>query len=149
MEHVDTERMKRVLGRLYPDRKPPPPPDRGEACALLRRELQLQAALRAAITRSRECRRVLGAVYDRSERRARRLRADCFLRRGESPPPPPPRRGGVITQLREIHAMLSALSDAYENASADGRRREDYRRGSRECKQDALRVRELIERALT
>ena len=143
--------MKRVLDRLYPDRRgaPSPPPGREEACALLEGEGRLQETIRRAASRSRECRLRLREVYARSEQRARRERADCFLRRGGLPPRPIPRPEGVLTLLRRAHDRLEGLAREYETASAaNGRRREEYRRYAGECARDAALVRSLVERAM-
>ena len=157
---VDTERMKRVLDRLYPEARPhrpgpvpppPPPPERGGACALMERETQLERDIQNVFSRSRECRRTLQGVYARSEHRARELRSDCFLHRGERMPPPRPRRRpeGVLSMLREIHSALEDLGRAYEKAAAEEpRRRERYGRFSDECGRDARSVRQLIERVM-
>ncbi len=158
VEHVDTERMKRVLDRLYPAPRPRPPgpapaprPDRGESCALLELERRLGRSLQEAF-HSRECRRTLRGVYADSERRARELRADCFLRPGGAmlPPAPPKKQGGVISALRESYHLLEKLAGEYENAAAEGsRRRRNYRRYSAECRRDAQIVRQLIDRLMS
>lgn len=145
--NVDTERMKRVLDRLYPDRRPPPPPG-SDACALLGKEQRVNQLLQNLLSRSGECRRKLRGVQQRSEQRLRFLRGECFLRRG-IPPKPGRRPEGVLSILRELYHALEQLGGEYETAAGTmPRRRENMLRFSGQCRADARLVREALDAAM-
>lgn len=156
LNNVDTDRMRRVLDRLYPGKgtRPAPavpgtaPPDRGETCALLERERRLGRKLQDAMSRSRECRHALGGAYTRCGKRAGELRSECFLRRSGRLPSPESgsRPNGVLSMLREAFHELERLGEGYEKAAAkDPRRQEMYQTFSADCRKDAMTVRKLIE----
>ena len=176
VDQVDTQRMKRVLDRLYPsgppplppgpppfpDRPPPPPPpgpgpqpgpapDGGPGreipCALLDREEELRAVLSALMRESPRTRTALQGVLRRGEGRCRRLRTECFLRGGRRSGRDFGRKKGVLSLLRRAHALLEELEREYGRAAGDiPGYRQLYERFSRECASDAGTVRRLTER---
>ena len=170
VDQVDTQRMKRVLDRLYPQGPPPPPPGPPEwpgsrppppgpepeppaeprreiPCALLDREERLRAALASLMRESPRTRLALQGVQRRGESRQRRLRTECFLRGGRRPAPDAGRKKGVLTLLRTAHRLLEELEAEYGRASAAlPGSRQLYERFSRECASDAETVRRLTER---
>ena len=136
MDNVDIERMRRVMDRLYPpgpdrppeDHRPPPPEHRPpptprpetEVCALLNTERELTGLIWRAERKSRECRRILQGMEQRSLRRGRRLRTECFLRAGPGMPPPDrPEQGrdGVLFTLRRIEHLLEELAERYRRVA--------------------------------
>ena len=148
--NVDTERMRRVLDRLYPDRRPPPPPPHGgDACALLGKEQRVNELFRFLLARSGECRRRLQGALQRNEQRVRFLRGECFLRRGARPLSPGRRPEGVLSVLRELYHTLEQLGGEYETAAGTmPRRRENMLRFSGQCRADARLVREALDAAM-
>ena len=163
MENVDIERMRRVMDRLYPpgpppekhhpfeDHRPPPAKPEDTACRLLETEQELYGMILLASQKSRECRRVLGGVRQRSARRSARLRSLCFLTFGPGTPPgkrAQQGREGVLHTLRRIVRILEELSDRYHGASVRfPARRQLYEGYARECRSDAKTAEYLLERA--
>ena len=164
MDNVDTQRMKRVLDRLYPagppplpgQLPPPPPPPRPEpppppkpeaSCALLGKEEELQRTLGSLMRRSPRTRPALLGVLRRSEARQRRLRTECFFRNGVRRPVGDGKgKSGVLSLLRTAYAVLETLETEYLRAGADSpRHRQLYERFARECASDTRTVRRLTE----
>jgi|GEM_PF-5226693 len=164
MENVDTDRMKRVLDRLYPPpplgpppgRPPgpmgtkPPPPPREPVCALEKTEQRLRGELSRVFRHCRECRRVLSPVQRRSQSRSAWLRAECFLSGpGAEPFRRPEHRDGTLASLRGAYRTLEMLAEGYARAGEECRRHtQRYDTYVRECRRDAELVRGLIVRLM-
>ena len=91
---MDTERMRRVMERVYgtpAQREVPEEPD--VLSELLRLETESAALLRSVMRRSRAGMDALGGVYRRCEARRKALEMERFLRLGE---PSPPRRTAAV-----------------------------------------------------
>ena len=113
---MDTERMKRVLERVYgpaaPTEEKKPPDALREA---LRFEAEAAARLRYLIRTSRACQNAFGEALRRCETRRRALHAEFFLREGERAPQL--RSGtapGVLSALRQIVLLCRARASLYE-----------------------------------
>ena len=112
---MDTERMKRVLERVY---GPVAPPAAGETPDALRECLRLETEaavlLRYLVRASRACLNPLGEPLRRCEARRRALHAEFFLREGERPPQSPPgTMPGVLSALRRIVLLSRARQRLY------------------------------------
>ena len=101
---MDTERMKRVLARVYgpaaPTEEKKPPDALREA---IRLEAEAAARLRYLMRTSRACQNAFGEALCRGEMRRRALHAEFFLREGERAPQL--RSGtapGVLSALRQL-----------------------------------------------
>ena len=90
---MDTERMKRVLERVY---GPAAPTEEKKTPDALREAIRLEAEaaarLRYLIRTSRACQNAFGEALCRGETRRRALHAEFFLREGERGFAPAPRR---------------------------------------------------------
>ena len=112
---MDTERMKRVLERVY---GPFAPTEEKQAPDALRESIRLEteaaARLRYLIRTSRACQNAFGEALRRCEARRRALHAEFFLREGERAarrrPGTPP---GVLSALRQIVLIARARERFY------------------------------------
>ena len=173
VDQVDTERMKRVLERVYPgaDRESPryqlpvlpipepvgekrreetPSETSGER-TLLDGEMNVQRIMCILMDKSQVCRRILQEPVRQCRIRAQILRTEWFLRTGETVPLPktPPRRGpGVLSLLRQVHERLEALAEGYESMIWETPRREMYGAMGAECRAAAGTVRDLLKKAM-
>ena len=107
---MDTERMKRVLERVY---GPAAPAEEKKPLDALRESIRLEAEaaarLRYLIRMSRACQNAFGEALRRGETRRRALHAEFFLREGERAPQL--RSGtapGVLSALRQIVLLARA-----------------------------------------
>ena len=114
---MDTERMKRVLERVY---GPAAPTEEKKTPDALRESIRLEAEtaarLRYLMRTSRACQNAFGEALRRCETRRRALHAEFFLREGERAPQL--RSGtapGVLSALRQI-ARVRLYESAKENA---------------------------------
>lgn len=112
---MDTERMRRVLGRVY---GPAAPPAAGETPDALRECLRLETEaavlLRYLVRTSRACQSPLGESLHRCEARRCALHAEFFLREGERPPQSRPGTPpGVLSALRRIVLLSRARQRLY------------------------------------
>lgn len=112
---MDTERMKRVLERVY---GPVAPPAAGETPDALRECLRLETEaavlLRYLVRASRACQSPLGESLHRCEARRCALHAEFFLREGERPPQSRPgTMPGVLSALRRIVLLSRARQRLY------------------------------------
>lgn len=115
---MDTERMKRVLERVYGSTAPARPEARPDALREgLRLETEAAALLRYLVRTSRACQNLLGEPLRRCEARKKTLHAEFFLREGErapqSRPGTPP---GVLSALRQIVLLSRARVRLYGRA---------------------------------
>ena len=101
---MDTERMKRVLERVY---GPAAPTEEKKTPDALRESIRLEAEaaarLRYLMRTSRACQNAFGEALRRCETRRRALHAEFFLREGERAPQL--RSGtapGVLSALRRV-----------------------------------------------
>ena len=115
---MDTERMKRVLERVYgpaaPAEEKKPPDALRES---IRLEAEAAARLRYLMRTSRACQNAFGEALRRCETRRRALHAEFFLREGERAPQL--RSGtapGVLSALRQIVLLARAGVRLYESA---------------------------------
>lgn len=106
---MDTERMKRVLERVY---GPAAPAEEKKTPDALRESIRLEAEaaawLRYLMRTSRACQNAFGEALRRCETRRRALHTEFFLREGERAPQL--RSGtapGVLSALRQI-VLLAA-----------------------------------------
>ena len=136
---MDTERMKRVLERVYgpaaPTEEKKPPDALREA---IRLEAEAAARLRYLIRTSRAC---------RCETRRRALHAEFFLREGERAPQL--RSGtatGVLSALREIVLLARARVRLYESAKENALplAPETARRFAAECRAEESAAARLL-----
>jgi len=107
---MDTERMKRVLERVYgpaaPAEEKKPPDALRES---IRLEAEAAARLRYLMRTSCACQNAFGEALRRCETRRRALHAEFFLREGERAPQL--RSGtapGVLSALRQIALLARA-----------------------------------------
>ena len=115
---MDTERMKRVLERVY---GPAAPEKEREAPDALREGVRLEAEtaarLRYLMRTSRACQNAFGEALRRCETRRRALHAEFFLREGERAPQlRPGTPPGFLSSLRQIVFLARARSRLYESA---------------------------------
>lgn len=115
---MDTERMKRVLERVY---GPAAPAKEKETPDALREAIHLEAEaaarLRYLVRTSRACQNALGEALRRGEARRRALHAEFFLREGERTPQLRPGTApGVLSALRQIVLLARARAWLYESA---------------------------------
>lgn len=101
---MDTERMKRVLERVYgpaaPAEEKKPPDALREA---IRFEAEAAARLRYLMRTSRACQNAFGEALRRCETRRRALHAEFFLREGE--------RGAAASLRHCAGCSISAAAD--------------------------------------
>ena len=114
---MDTERMKRVLERVYGSAAPEKPEEKPDALReSLRLETEAAALLRYLVRTSRACQNALTESLRRCEARKKTLHAEFFLREGErapqSRPGTPP---GVLSALRRIALLSRARMRLYES----------------------------------
>ena len=115
---MDTERMKRVLERVY---EPAAPAKEKKTPDALRESLQWEAEAAALlhylVRTSRACQNLFGEPLRRCEARRRALHAEFFLREGERPPQSRPGTPpGVLSALRRIVLLSRARRRLYESA---------------------------------
>ena len=115
---MDTERMKRVLERVYgpaaPAEEKKPPDALREA---IRLEAEAAARLRYLMRTSRACQNAFGEALRRCETRRRALHAEFFLREGERAPQLCSGTApGVLSALRQARARVRLYESAKENA---------------------------------
>ena len=115
---MDTERMKRVLERVYGSAAPEKPEEKPDALReSLRLETEAAALLLYLMRTSRACQNALTDALRRCEARKKVLHAEFFLREGErvpqSRPSTPP---GVLTALRQIVLRSRARTRLYKRA---------------------------------
>ena len=111
---MDTERMKRVLERVYgpaaPAEEKKPPDALREA---IRLEAEAAARLRYLMRTSRACQNAFGEALRRCETRRRALHAEFFLREGERAPQLCSGTApGVLSALRQIVLLARAPETA-------------------------------------
>ena len=111
---MDTERMKRVLERVYgpaaPAEEKKPPDALREA---IRLEAEAAARLRYLMRTSRACQNAFGEALRRCETRRRALHAEFFLREGERAPQLCSGTApGVLSALRQIVLFARAGNGA-------------------------------------
>ena len=143
---MDTERMKRVLERVY---KPAAPAKGKETPDALRESIRLEteaaARLRYLIRTSRACQNAFGEALRRCEARRRALHAEFFLREGERAarrrPGTPP---GVLSALRQIVLIARARERFYESANALPLAPETARRFAAECRAEESAAARLL-----
>ena len=143
---MDTERMKRVLERVYgpaaPTEEKKPPDALREA---IRFEAEAAARLRYLMRTSRACQNAFGEALRRCETRRRALHAEFFLREGERAPQL--RSGtapGVLSALRQI--VLLARARLYESAKENALplAPETARRFAAECRAEESAAARLL-----
>ena len=112
---MDTERMKRVLERVYGPAAPAKEKEAPDALReSLRWETEAAVLLRYLVRTSRACRNLLGEPLRRCEARRRALHAEFFLREGERPPQSRPgTMPGVLSALRRIVLLSRARQRLY------------------------------------
>ena len=115
---MDTERMKRVLERVYEPAAPAKEKKTPDALReSLRWEAEAAALLHYRVRTSRACQNLLGEPLRRCEARRRALHAEFFLREGERPPQScPGTPPGVLSALRRIVLLSRARRRLYESA---------------------------------
>ena len=115
---MDTERMKRVLERVYEPAAPAKEKKTPDALReSLRWEAEAAALLHYLVRTSRACQNLLGEPLRRCEARRRALHAEFFLREGERPPQSRPGTPpGVLSALRRIVLLSRARRRLYESA---------------------------------
>ena len=115
---MDTERMKRVLERVYGPAAPAEekkPPDALREAILL--EAEAAARLSYLKRTSRACQNAFGEALRRCETRRRALHAEFFLREGERAPQLCSGTApGVLSALRQIVLLARARVRLYERA---------------------------------
>ena len=119
---MDTERLRRVMERVYGTAEPErqkKTPDALREC--IRMEADGAALLRSVMHISAACRSALGGALRRCEARRKTLRTEFFLREGE---PPPLRRQnvppGVLSALRQLVLLSRARAALYERPAENG-----------------------------
>lgn len=149
---MDTERMKRVLERVY---EPAAPAKEKEAPDVLRESLRWEreaaALLRYLVRTSRACRNPLGEPLRRCEARRRALHAEFFLREGERPPQSRPGTPpGVLSALRRIVLLSRARMRLYESAGENALplAPEAARRFAAECRAEESAAARLLALAM-
>lgn len=112
---MDTERMRRVLGRVYGPAAPPKEDETQDALReSLRWETEAAVLLRYLVRASRACQNPLGESLHRCEARRCALHAEFFLREGERPPQSRPGTPpGVLSALRRIVLLSRARQRLY------------------------------------
>ena len=145
---MDTERMKRVLERVY---GPVVPTEEKQTPDALRESICLEteaaARLRYLIRTSRACQNAFGEALRRCEARRRALHAEFFLREGERAarrrPGTPP---GVLSALRQIVLIARARERLYESAKENALplAPETARRFAAECRAEESAAARLL-----
>lgn len=145
---MDTERMRRVMERVYGvagQAKATEEPD--ALLELLRLETESGALLRSVMRRSRACMDALGSAYRRCEARRKALDMEAFLRLGE---PSPQRRTaavpGVLSALRRLVLLCRARERLYAVPERGGLpfSAEISARFAAECRSEEAAARRLL-----
>ena len=149
---MDTERMKRVLERVY---EPAAPAKEKKTPDALRESLQWEAEAAALlhylVRTSRACQNLLGEPLRRCEARRRALHAEFFLREGERPPQSRPGTPpGVLSALRRIVLLSRARRRLYESAGENALplAQEAARRFAAECRAEESAAARLLALAM-
>lgn len=145
---MDTERMKRVLERVY---EPAAPAKEKKTPDALRESLQWEAEAAALlhylVRTSRACQNLFGEPLRRCEARRRALHAEFFLREGERPPQSRPGTPpGVLSALRRIVLLSRARRRLYESAGENALplAQEAARRFAAECRAEESAAARLL-----
>ena len=145
---MDTERMRRVMERVYGSAGQTKAPEETDALSeLLRLETESGALLRLVMRRSRACMDALGGAYRRCEARRKALAMEMFLRLGE---PSPPRRTaavpGVLSALRRLVLLCRERARLYAAPERGGLpfSPEVSARFAAECRSEEAAARRLL-----
>ena len=145
---MDTERMKRVLARVYgpaaPAEEKKPPDALRES---IRLEAEAAAWLRYLMRTSRACQNAFGEALRRCETRRRALHAEFFLREGERAPQLCSGTApGVLSALRQIVLLARARVRLYEGAKENALplAPETARRFAAECRAEESAAARLL-----
>ena len=149
---MDTERMKRVLERVYGPAAPAKEKEAPDALReSLRWETEAAVLLRYLVRTSRACRNLLGEPLRRCEARKKKLHAEFFLREGErAPQSRPGMPPGVLSALRRIVLIARARERLYESAGENALplAPEAARRFAAECRAEESAAARLLALAM-